>query len=424
MFERAKYKEDAKQTLYKYHNRSGMIGAEFFYSFVSTGIKNAILGAFKSVSAALSSLTVFGALGTLGTSILRGIFTGDMSGVFGSVKVVILALLLVLLSPLLQAVLEATDAPIQIGRMRYYLSVQKNGIRPRVLSILEGLDYFWDIVVLAIAKWFYVVRWPWLLGVGGGLISGIMIVVGITTTSGTGVFLGVMLFILVAIASAIWTYYMELKMWSFAMVVADHPQLKTQQMIERCTKMTEGHIADLFVFEISYIGWDILNWLTCGILGLLYVTPYRNMARANVYAALKGRPIALDLLGQDVDDGGHTKPVLPGNPPRQLVSPAPAITGIMGSYKGYTFPLEPDETVVIGRDATVASIVLTSNTEKISRRHCTVRFNSQKMKYEIVDFSMNGVFVNGARIDPNKPCELPRGTEIFLESQANGFKLV
>lgn len=425
MFERAKYKEDAKRMMNSNRNRSGMIGAQFFHSFVSTGIKNVIVAAFGAVSAALGSFTILGALSSLGSSILTGMLTGNMRGVFGSsVKLIVVGILVALLSPLLQVVLDAADAPVDIGLNRYYLYVRKNGIRPRVLSILEGLDYFWDIVLLTIAEWFYVVRWPWLLSAAGGLVGGIMIVVGVVTSSGTGIFLGIMLFILVAIAATVWTIYMQLTMWPFFMVIADHPQLKAQQAIERCKKMTEGHILDLFVFRLSFIGWDILSWLTCGIVGLVYSGPYYNTARANVYAALKGSPIALDQIGDLLDDNGITRPQRPTNDVLQQLPQQPALFGTVGNYKGYTFPLEPDESVVIGRDAAVASIVLTTNTEKISRRHCTVRYDSRTNKYEVVDFSMNGVYVGTTRIESNKPVYLPRGTEIFLGSQANGFKLV
>ena len=49
----------------------------------------------------------------------------------------------------------------------------------------------------------------------------------------------------------------------------------------------------LLIFELSYLGWWLLNDITGGIVGLLYVTPYYNMTKALVFEELKGRAIAL-----------------------------------------------------------------------------------------------------------------------------------
>ena len=39
-----------------------------------------------------------------------------------------------------------------------------------------------------------------------------------------------------------------------------------------------GHKMDLFLFDLSFIGWHILSALTCGIL-YIYVMPYMYQAR-------------------------------------------------------------------------------------------------------------------------------------------------
>jgi len=48
-----------------------------------------------------------------------------------------------------------------------------------------------------------------------------------------------------------------------------------------------GNKWDAFVLDLSFIGWFILNSLTCGILGLFYVNPYYFATDANLYRAIK-----------------------------------------------------------------------------------------------------------------------------------------
>ena len=50
--------------------------------------------------------------------------------------------------------------------------------------------------------------------------------------------------------------------------------------------MTNGHKMELFVLDLSFIGWYLLSALTCG-LALLYLVPLLNATHANVYETIK-----------------------------------------------------------------------------------------------------------------------------------------
>ncbi len=56
--------------------------------------------------------------------------------------------------------------------------------------------------------------------------------------------------------------------------------------IDKSQEMMKGHKWDLFVLDLSFIGWYIVGLLCLGI-GTLFVTPYHQMARANFYLELK-----------------------------------------------------------------------------------------------------------------------------------------
>lgn len=51
-------------------------------------------------------------------------------------------------------------------------------------------------------------------------------------------------------------------------------------------QMTNGHKMDLFVLELSFIGWGLLCVITLGIAGI-WVMPYMSATYVNAYYSLK-----------------------------------------------------------------------------------------------------------------------------------------
>lgn len=47
-----------------------------------------------------------------------------------------------------------------------------------------------------------------------------------------------------------------------------------------------GHKMDLFVFDLSFIGWFLLGGIS--VIGMLWVVPYYQTAKANFYRELAG----------------------------------------------------------------------------------------------------------------------------------------
>lgn len=78
------------------------------------------------------------------------------------------------------------------------------------------------------------------------------------------------------------------KYYSYSMMfflVDEFPELTIRDAMKISKKMTKGHKFDLFILDLSFIGWGILCLLTFGILSF-YVTPYYNMTKVNAYHAV------------------------------------------------------------------------------------------------------------------------------------------
>ena len=73
-------------------------------------------------------------------------------------------------------------------------------------------------------------------------------------------------------------------------LLRDYPELSAKEALKLSREMMRGAKWDLFVLDLSFIGWYILGVLTCGIL-FLWVTPYIYMAEASFYEDLKNESI-------------------------------------------------------------------------------------------------------------------------------------
>ncbi len=79
------------------------------------------------------------------------------------------------------------------------------------------------------------------------------------------------------------------KSYSYSMaqyILQDDPTKSWNQCIDESKKMMDGHKGQLFCLDLSFIGWALLGFLCCCV-GIAFVYPYHEVARANFYMALK-----------------------------------------------------------------------------------------------------------------------------------------
>jgi uncharacterized membrane protein len=79
------------------------------------------------------------------------------------------------------------------------------------------------------------------------------------------------------------------KAYQYRMVpylIAENPGLSTEQALELSRRMTSGEKWDMFVLDLSFIGWGLLAALTFGI-GFWFLIPYVEATQAQLYYALK-----------------------------------------------------------------------------------------------------------------------------------------
>lgn len=79
-------------------------------------------------------------------------------------------------------------------------------------------------------------------------------------------------------------------------ILADCPSCRATQALRVSMVMTEGHKWEIFVMQLSFIGWALLGALTFGILDILYVYPYMQASMSGLYEELRDETLRRGIL--------------------------------------------------------------------------------------------------------------------------------
>lgn len=85
-----------------------------------------------------------------------------------------------------------------------------------------------------------------------------------------------------------------IKLYAYRMVpyiLADNPNIGCKRAIELSCNMTKGHKFDIFILDLSFIGWYLLGLLAL-VVGTLFVLPYQNATEAELYLVLRQNALA------------------------------------------------------------------------------------------------------------------------------------
>lgn len=106
-------------------------------------------------------------------------------------------------------------------------------------------------------------------------------------------------------------------------IVAEDPEISAMDAIKKSKDMMKGHKWEAFVFDLSFIGWNLLGFITCGIVSVIFVNPYYNSASAVFYKEVKRY--------YEMQNGTYRPSVNSQYDPMQ-------------TYQGYTDPFAPQQT--------------------------------------------------------------------------------
>ena len=136
-----------------------------------------------------------------------------------------------------------------LGLVKIYLNMT-NGQKPKVGDLFSGLDQLGRAWWLSFLIGFFTSLWS-MLFVIPGIVKGL---------------------------SYSMAHY----------VLADHPEMTARQALNESKRITQGHKGELFVLNLSFLGWQILACFTFGIL-YIWLIPYMQATVANFYRSLTAK---------------------------------------------------------------------------------------------------------------------------------------
>ena len=111
--------------------------------------------------------------------------------------------------------------------------------------------------------------------------------------------------LLISIYTMLWTLLLIIpgiiKLYAYRMVpyiLADNPTIGYNRAIELSNQMTRGEKWNIFVLDLSFIGWYLLGTLAL-LVGVLFVVPYEDATNAELYLVLRENAISRGLTSYE-----------------------------------------------------------------------------------------------------------------------------
>jgi len=306
----------------------------------------------------------YGFVSTLGGTVALGVFAGlfTVVGVF-------LAVL-------------AVETLYQAGMVRAALRTNREDKKVRVVDIALAGDRLGRAWSVNLWITLFLIGWN-LPGILLAFIGSLMIL-----SSGIGVTVFGVIFIILSAAWCVFISVVKSCQYRFALHISeDKRDLSALDCVRESKELTSGHVGELFITDLSFLGWDVLSQV---FLISVFTVPYRELTYAALYEQLNGRFKAYDPRKMEWLSNGPVPVPTPGRESAVIV--------ISGEYSGAKFNLEGGEELRIGRDPKKANLVLSSANTSISGLHCSIRYNAAVNSYIVTDFSTNGTFINNEQI--------------------------
>ena len=172
----------------------------------------------------------------------------SLSGLWGTMVLINIVLVLITgASGIIPIVNLLISGPLALGATQIYMSVIRKNRKPEIGQLFDGFSNFTNAFILYILN--AILIWLWSL-----------------------------LFIIPGIVKS-YSYSMSVY------ILADNPDISPNDARKKSMQMMKGNKWRLFCLDFSFIGWDLLCIITCGILSF-WITPYREAAYAAFYQNL------------------------------------------------------------------------------------------------------------------------------------------
>ena len=98
-------------------------------------------------------------------------------------------------------------------------------------------------------------------------------------------------------------------------ILAVRPDIDHKEALRLSKTIMYGHKLDLFILDLSFLGWDLLSVFTCTLLNILYVAPYRQATHTEFFCYVREEAVARGVISPyDIPDYEPYAPPAPDTP--------------------------------------------------------------------------------------------------------------
>ena len=118
---------------------------------------------------------------------------------------------------------------------------------------------------------------------------------------------------------SMFSYYIEIFLWSLLFIIpgvikgyeyflvpfliAENPNIDIKRAKEISRQTMDGEKINLWVLQLSFIGWYLLGMLACG-LGTIFVMPYQLATEAEFYMCMRAKMLSFGYTSEEELSGG------------------------------------------------------------------------------------------------------------------------
>ena len=187
--------------------------------------------------------------------------------------VVVIVIISILLSIFVQPLFE-------VGRNRFYLESRVTGQSAGIGKLfwgfsngylkIVGTQFLRTLITESIVIVFLLMGFLVVLFNGSDWVGSVLMAVMFVVLSGTCV-----------------SFYFQYCYLMVPYILAENPDMRAMEVLRLSKEMMDGQKWNAFVLGLSFLGWQILGTMLCGI-GTFFVQPYIDATFAELYAVLRG----------------------------------------------------------------------------------------------------------------------------------------
>lgn len=195
--------------------------------------------------------------------------------------------------------------PLGVGMNRYFM--ESRNFKSDFSTMFYGFTggRYWKTVKVTALMTVKILLWSCMLSVPVMILYGVWAFMNPAQIGAGGAAVVTLLALVLMFPGIIKTYEYSMILY----LVAENPNLETKRYFALSKAMTDGEKMSIFVLGLSFIGWELLGLLACGV-GTWFVVPYVRATHAELYALLRAKAFSLGF-----SDSAELPDFLPPAPP-------------------------------------------------------------------------------------------------------------